>query len=205
MTSRDPKDRLIVALDTPGLVAAEALVERLAGIEEVIVATIGVESIYGRNTGRFGVLEALTMLAFNYPPRAALFRSELEHYLLLTREARFEERALLGVEDVLLECRLELPDRRRRLLVLGDAAAHPHHVRERPVGDAFAVREAASTVPVDGVGDAVEVLVELPREPRLADSRRSPQHDRGVRRRSRAGELPLEDLKDVRRAHRFSS
>jgi membrane-bound lytic murein transglycosylase B len=58
--------------------------------EEVIVATIGVESIYGRNTGRFGVLEALSMLAFNYPPRAQRFRSELEHYLLLAREARFD-------------------------------------------------------------------------------------------------------------------
>ena len=43
--------------------------------EEIIVATIGVESTYGRHTGRFGVLEALTMLAFNYPPRARLFRS----------------------------------------------------------------------------------------------------------------------------------
>jgi len=64
--------------------------------EEVIVATIGVESIYGRNTGRFGVLEALTMLAFNYPPRAALFRSELEHYLLLTREARIDASRVKG-------------------------------------------------------------------------------------------------------------
>ncbi|HSF20618.1 MAG TPA: lytic murein transglycosylase B [Burkholderiales bacterium] len=64
--------------------------------EEVVVATIGIESIYGRNTGRFGVLEALTMLAFNYPPRAALFRSELESYLLLTREARFDAGRVKG-------------------------------------------------------------------------------------------------------------
>jgi membrane-bound lytic murein transglycosylase B len=68
-----------------------ARARRVFGVpEEIIVATIGVESIYGRNTGRFGVLEALTMLAFNYPPRAQRFRSELEQYLLLSREARLD-------------------------------------------------------------------------------------------------------------------
>jgi len=68
-----------------------ARAHRVFGVpEEIIVATIGVESIYGRNTGRFGVLEALSMLAFNYPPRAQRFRSELEQYLLLTREARLD-------------------------------------------------------------------------------------------------------------------
>ena len=53
---------------------------------EIIVATIGMETLYGRHTGTFKVLEALTMLAFQYPPRAELFRSELEEYLLLARE-----------------------------------------------------------------------------------------------------------------------
>jgi hypothetical protein len=54
--------------------------------EEVIVAIIGVETVYGRNTGSFGVLEALATLAFQYPRRADFFRSELEQFLLLTRE-----------------------------------------------------------------------------------------------------------------------
>lgn len=58
--------------------------------EEIIVATIGIETLYGRNTGSFTVLEALTTLAFHYPPRAELFRSELEEYLLLGREARID-------------------------------------------------------------------------------------------------------------------
>jgi membrane-bound lytic murein transglycosylase B len=64
--------------------------------EEIIVATIGVETIYGRRTGGFGVLEALTMLAFHYPPRAELFRSELVQYLLLAREARFDATSMKG-------------------------------------------------------------------------------------------------------------
>ncbi len=53
---------------------------------EVIVAIIGVETVYGQNMGSFGVLEALASLAFNYPPRAEFFRGELEQFLLLARE-----------------------------------------------------------------------------------------------------------------------
>ena len=64
--------------------------------EEIIVATIGVETFYGRNTGSFRVLDALTMLAFRYPPRAELFRSELEHYLLLTRETGLDAAGVRG-------------------------------------------------------------------------------------------------------------
>src|SRR6185369_9870992 len=51
---------------------------------EIIVAIIGVETEYGRNTGGFGVLEALATLAFHYPRRAEFFRTELEQFLLLT-------------------------------------------------------------------------------------------------------------------------
>jgi len=55
--------------------------------EEIIVAIIGIETLYGRNTGSFRVLDALATLAFDYPPRAEFFLSELEEYLLLSREA----------------------------------------------------------------------------------------------------------------------
>jgi membrane-bound lytic murein transglycosylase B len=64
--------------------------------EEVIVSTIGIETHYGRNTGGFRVLEALSMLAFQYPPRAAFFRRELEEYLLLSREAGLDPMAVRG-------------------------------------------------------------------------------------------------------------
>lgn len=53
---------------------------------EIIVAIIGVETIYGRNTGSFETLSALATLAFDYPPRADLFRRELEALFLLARE-----------------------------------------------------------------------------------------------------------------------
>ena len=66
---------------------AVARASRTYGVpEEIIVATIGIETLYGRNTGKFRVLDALYTLAFDYPPRADYFRSELEQFLLLTRE-----------------------------------------------------------------------------------------------------------------------
>jgi len=54
--------------------------------EEIIVATIGVETFYGRNIGNNNTFDALATLAFAYPPRAELFRGELEQFLLLARE-----------------------------------------------------------------------------------------------------------------------
>jgi membrane-bound lytic murein transglycosylase B len=53
---------------------------------EVLVAIIGVETYYGRNTGGYSVFDALTTLAFDYPRRAEFFRGELKQFLLLTRE-----------------------------------------------------------------------------------------------------------------------
>lgn len=53
---------------------------------EIIVAIIGVETIYGRHTGDFEIFNALANLAFDYPPRAELFRRELTQLLLLARE-----------------------------------------------------------------------------------------------------------------------
>lgn len=68
--------------------AAElARAEAIYGVPaEIIAAIIGVETEYGRNMGKFSVLEALATLAFDYPPRAPFFRNELEQFLLLARE-----------------------------------------------------------------------------------------------------------------------
>jgi membrane-bound lytic murein transglycosylase B len=73
------------------------LASALYGVpEEIIVAIIGVETIYGRNTGNFRVAEALSTLAFDYPSRAAYFRSELEQFLLFARENRIDPLEPLG-------------------------------------------------------------------------------------------------------------
>lgn len=58
--------------------------------QEIILGVIGVETLYGRNPGRYRALDALTTLAFDYPRRAGFFRDELEQYLLLAREQGFD-------------------------------------------------------------------------------------------------------------------
>ena len=57
---------------------------------EIIVGIIGVETIYGRDTGSFRVMDALTTLAFDFPathPRAKersdFFKGEIEQFLTL--------------------------------------------------------------------------------------------------------------------------
>ncbi|MCL1824415.1 MAG: lytic murein transglycosylase B [Betaproteobacteria bacterium] len=63
--------------------------EKLYGVPpEIILGILGVETIYGRNTGNFETLSALATLAFNYPPRAELFRGELESLFLLARDQK---------------------------------------------------------------------------------------------------------------------
>lgn len=56
---------------------------------EIIVAIIGVETRYGRNKGQHRVLDALSTLAFDYPPRSPFFLSELEALVLLGKEASY--------------------------------------------------------------------------------------------------------------------
>ena len=61
---------------------------------EIIVAIIGVETSYGRITGSYKVIDALTTLALYYPPRAPFFRGELKQLLKL--DGRFPQ----PVEDL---------------------------------------------------------------------------------------------------------
>jgi len=69
---------------------------------EIIVGIIGVETVYGRNTGNFRVLDAVTTLAFDYPKtanrdaRMACFRGEVEATLLFARESNIDPFSLLG-------------------------------------------------------------------------------------------------------------
>ncbi|WP_371872603.1 lytic murein transglycosylase B [Gilvimarinus sp. DA14] len=66
---------------------ALARAEQVYGVPaEYIVAIIGVETLYGRVTGSYRVMDALSTLAFDYPPRSPFFTKELENYLILMRE-----------------------------------------------------------------------------------------------------------------------
>ena len=63
---------------------------------EIITAIIGVESFYGVHKGSYRLLDSLTTLGFDYPRRGKFFRSELEHYLLMTREEAIDPRSVKG-------------------------------------------------------------------------------------------------------------
>jgi membrane-bound lytic murein transglycosylase B len=69
---------------------------------EIIVAIVGVETIYGRNVGDFRVMDAITTLAFAYPEtpnkaaRTDYFRGELANTLLFARESGIDPFSLNG-------------------------------------------------------------------------------------------------------------
>jgi len=63
---------------------------------EYLVAILGCETFYGRQTGRDRVLDSLATLAFDYPQRGEYFRGELEQFLLLVREDHLDPLAVRG-------------------------------------------------------------------------------------------------------------
>ena len=63
---------------------------------EIMVAIIGVETKYGRITGNFKVIDALSTLAFDYPKRSKFFTGELKHYLLLARDQALDPHRMKG-------------------------------------------------------------------------------------------------------------
>lgn len=64
--------------------------------QEIIASIIGVETRYGRHTGRYRIIDSLSTLAFAYPPRSKFFKSELEQFLLMTREEHLDPLVLTG-------------------------------------------------------------------------------------------------------------
>lgn len=87
---------------------------------EYIVAILGVETSYGRITGRFRVLDALATLAFNYPPRAEFFGKELANFVLLTREEAIDSSVALGSYAGAMGAPQFMPSSYRRYAVDGD-------------------------------------------------------------------------------------
>jgi membrane-bound lytic murein transglycosylase B len=63
---------------------------------DIIVAIIGVESLYGKQHGGYPVMDALSTLSFDYPARAPYFQSELEQFLVLCREQGFDPLRPMG-------------------------------------------------------------------------------------------------------------
>jgi membrane-bound lytic murein transglycosylase B len=71
--------------------------EKVYGVApEIIVAIIGVETFYGKRQGTYRVMDALSTLAFKYPKRSKFFTSELEHFLIMSKEQDFDPLSKTG-------------------------------------------------------------------------------------------------------------
>jgi membrane-bound lytic murein transglycosylase B len=87
---------------------------------EYLVAILGVETTYGRSTGRYRVMDSLSTLAFDYPPRSKYFTAELEQFLLLAREESLDPRSALGSYAGAMGPLQFMPSSARKFAVDGD-------------------------------------------------------------------------------------
>jgi membrane-bound lytic murein transglycosylase B len=144
--------------------------------EEIIVATIGVETLYGRDTGKFRVLDALYTLSFDYPPRADYFRSELEQFLLLTREQDVDPTKPRGSYAGAMGIAQFMPSSYRKYAVDFDRSGRTDLFR-----DADAIGSVASymsefgwepegliAVPADARGERIDELVRMGWKPAMS-------------------------------------
>ena len=86
---------------------------------EYVVAIIGVETFYGRITGKYRVLDALTTLSFDYPPRAEFFRGELAQFIALSHEEKVDPLTAMGSYAGAMGASQFMPSSYRRYAVDG--------------------------------------------------------------------------------------
>jgi membrane-bound lytic murein transglycosylase B len=151
--------------------------------EEIIVAIIGVETVYGRQMGTWRVIDALSTLAFDYPPRAEFFRDELEQYLLFARDAGIDVFSVRGSYAGAIGIPQFMPGSYRRFAVDfdGDGAVDLRASPTDAIGSVanFLVKHGwrrgeRVELPARVTGDAHRELVDAGVEPKtpLADLKR---------------------------------
>ncbi|TSA00465.1 MAG: lytic murein transglycosylase B [Rhodocyclaceae bacterium] len=136
---------------------------------EIIVAIIGVETFYGKQMGRFNTFAALVTLGFDYPPRAELFRKELEELLLLAREENRSPLAYTGSYAGAMGLPQFLPSSRRRFALDFDQDGRIN-LATSPVDAIGSVanflaghgweRDAPIAITVIAAGDGVQALID---------------------------------------------
>jgi membrane-bound lytic murein transglycosylase B len=92
--------------------------------EQYLLAITGVETFYGEITGRHRVIDALATLAFDYAPRSAYFRGELEQFLLMSREESLDPLTPVGSYAGAMGIPQFMPTSFRTWAVDGDGNGH---------------------------------------------------------------------------------
>ncbi len=87
----------------------------------ILLGIVGVETFYGENVGKYRVIDALSTLAFDYPPRQEFFRKELEQYLVMAREEGLDPLAPVGSYAGAMGLPQFMPSSFRNFAVDGDA------------------------------------------------------------------------------------
>ena len=93
-------------------------------LADVVVGILGVETSYGRITGRYKVLDALVTLGFDYPPRGPFFLGELQEFLLLSREEKVDPATVLGSYAGAMGAAQFISSSYRKWAVDGDGDGH---------------------------------------------------------------------------------
>lgn len=91
-----------------------------AGIAAAVAGIVGVETSFGRITGRYRVLDALATLAFDYPARGEFFRDQLQQFLLLVQEEHINPTKALGSYAGAMGSPQFMPSSYRNFAVDGD-------------------------------------------------------------------------------------
>jgi membrane-bound lytic murein transglycosylase B len=93
-------------------------------LADAVVGILGVETSFGRITGRYRVLDALVTLGFDYPPRGQFFLGELQEFLLLSREEKVDPAAALGSYAGAMGAAQFISSSYRKWAVDGDGDGH---------------------------------------------------------------------------------
>ncbi|WP_198683397.1 lytic murein transglycosylase B [Peristeroidobacter agariperforans] len=93
-------------------------------LADVVVGILGVETSFGRITGRYKVLDALVTLGFDYPPRGEFFLGELQEFLLLSREEKVDPASVLGSYAGAMGAAQFISSSYRKWAVDGDGDGH---------------------------------------------------------------------------------
>ena len=98
-----------------------AEVESATGVPPaVVLGILGVETRYGRITGKHLVLDSLATLAFHHPRRGDFFRRELKDFLVLHSEKALDAGEVLGSYAGAMGRAQFIPSSYRRYAVDGD-------------------------------------------------------------------------------------